>query len=476
MKYLLVLLLLLLTGCNSSQEEIDSEIIADSYVYSQEEVAEFITDAQAQLDKALRYSDIEPGYDIYSYKRKDEEFEIMKTMPGVESAVLDDGSAYIIKVDGELFPFNIGFLDIDSINKVPYRVDKLTFSKAFNNDLSLKIADAFYGYTGVGDPFYYKIINRNDYIKYKSAIDYVNNVQNVKRMPSFFNKLDEMYKDSNGELVEIINDYQYWNDIVSKGEYGGTKLFREIYRDYSSDNSCNPLQTFLASRYDCSTNLAMTLEDIFNQNNFFTYEEDMFLDKYNYYKENSNYYLFYYPIAVTRTGEKTFLVDIETSLPVTDYTAEIIYYQIETKFNQTYTFMNNTYALEKEKYPEKMDIIVRLNNNDLNKGMVLERYMSSVLYPELATDYTMKHDTNIYDSYLRCNYTDRQEIPWYPNEEAQMLLKAYFTCAKEAYDNNTYFSFTETIKKVADELDFDFKEAESIVYSYYLICNGSRIQ
>ena len=202
----------------------------------------------------------------------------------------------------------------------------------------------------------------------------------------------------------------------------------------------------------------------------------MFLDKYNYYKENSNYYLFYYPIAVTRTGEKTFLVDIETSLPVTDYTAEIIYYQIETKFNQTYTFMNNTYALEKEKYPEKMDIIVRLNNNDLNKGMVLERYMSSVLYPELATDYTMKHDANIYDSYLRCNYTDRQEIPWYPNEEAQMLLKAYFTYAKEAYDNNTYFSFTETIKKVADELDFDFKEAESIVYSYYLICNGSRIQ
>ena len=71
MKYLLVLLLLLLTGCNSSQEEIDNEIIADSYVYSQEEVAEFITDAQAQLDKALRYSDIEPGYDIYSYKRKD---------------------------------------------------------------------------------------------------------------------------------------------------------------------------------------------------------------------------------------------------------------------------------------------------------------------------------------------------------------------------------------------------------------------
>ena len=57
-----------------------------------------------------------------------------------------------------------------------------------------------------------------------------------------------------------------------------------------------------------------------------------------------------------------------------------------------------------------------------------------------------------------------------------MLLKAYFTYAKEAYDNNTYFSFTETIKKVADELDFDFKEAESIVYSYYLICNGSRIQ
>ena len=39
------------------------------------------------------------------------------------------------------------------------------FKKAFNNDLSLKIEDAFYGYTSVADPFYYKFTNQYDYEK-----------------------------------------------------------------------------------------------------------------------------------------------------------------------------------------------------------------------------------------------------------------------------------------------------------------------
>lgn len=475
MKYLPILFLLLLTGC-SSVEEIDFETISDSYFYSQEQIDGFIEKVQQDLDEALLYNKIEPGFDIYSYQKKEDELSLMKTIPGFQSVKLDSGSDYVACIDGDVFHYNIGLLDIDSIKNVPYPVKKLTFDKAFNNDLSLKIEDAFYGYTSVADPFYYKFLNQYDYEKYDKAINYVNQPDLVNKIAYYIDKIDNYYKNSNGELSEVLANYQHSFDILAEGEYGGTKLFKDLYRTYNADKSCNPLQTYLASRYTDYQSLVHELESMAIPSNSNAYEIDLFLDEYNYFSENKNYYLFYYPVSVNKVDEKVFLVDIETTKPVNDYTAEIIYYQIETKFNQTYQFMDINASITKEEYPEKMDIIVRLNNNDLNSGLLLERYMSSVLYPELATDYTMRHPNNIYDNYLRNSYNDRQEIPWYPNSEAQELLKVYFSNAKEAFDNNTYFSFSESIQKAASELDFNYAKAQSIVYSYYLICNGSRVQ
>ena len=161
------------------------------------------------------------------------------------------------------------------------------------------------------------------------------------------------------------------------------------------------------------------------------------------------------------------LVDIETSDIPTKYATELIYYQIITNFNAKYRNLFDD-AIDYESYKEKMDIIVRINNNKMNKGMLLDNSKGSVLYPEVnvGTD-ANGHPQNIADIGLRTHVSHPRGdyITWYPNERAQELLEHYFTYAKEAFDADSYFSIVETIEKSANEVEMDISDAKSILYS-----------
>ena len=235
----------------------------------------------------------------------------------------------------------------------------------------------------------------------------------------------------------------------------------------------NPLQTYLMGQFEWNDNSLegryVLLEGLeINQKDRLI---DYFPDEYNYFTNHDHYFFYYYPTRVEKIDERTYLVDIETSDIANRYAIEQIYYNICGNLLKKYRDATTDLTLY-EDYFEKMDIVIRINNTDMNKGMVLDYSMGSVLYPELSTSTEDFPSSKISDTHLRSYMEmDPAVIPWYPNEKAQELLKHYFSYAREAYDNNSYFSFTETIEKSAKEVGMDIEDAEKIVYSYYLLCN-----
>lgn len=211
----------------------------------------------------------------------------------------------------------------------------------------------------------------------------------------------------------------------------------------------------------------------FNSVNLGKYEKlDYYPEEFNYFANHDNYFFYYYPTRVEKVSDNKYLIDVETSLPATRLAIEEAFYQITSNFNRNYgTDFEDPYFKD---YDSKFDIIVRINNTNMNKGMILDYAMGSVLYPNLLGDSYISGDFSSYDRVtdkgLRCSEA-LDYISWYPNEEAQKLLSVYFTYAKEAFDSDSFFSIVETIERSAKDLNMELADAKKIIYSYYLYCN-----
>ena len=469
-----------------NQQIVKSDIeVGTVYEYSDEEIQEFISEAEQRLEADKKYG-LEPGYDIDTWKKYGGK-ELPEGFwpddyPGIDTYY--DSYYFLSERDGYVLESNINNLDNRVPSQIKYKVDNLKAADVFNDDLSLKIADAFYGYSSVGDPWFplVKYPNSNDYSVYEiyrpsSARDYVKGYWDIfEKFKAEIEAIDKAYKDKGTALMDVMNNVNL--ETVGKtygdgGCYGGCTLFKDLYRNFTSINSMNPLQTYLMGQYkwndDNMDGRIVLLEGLnINQNDKMT---DYYPEEYNYFSNHDHYFFYYYPTRVEKIDERTYLVDIETSNVANRYAIEQIYYNICGNFLKKYRDATTDFTLY-EDYFEKMDIIIRINNTDMNKGMVLDYSMGSVLYPELSTSTEDFPTSTISDTHLRSYMNmDPAGIPWYPNEEAQELLKHYFTYAREAYDNDSYFSFTETIEKSAKEVGMDIEDAEKIVYSYYLLCN-----
>ena len=461
-----------------NQEQVKSDIpIGTIYEYSDKEIEGFISEAEKQLEIDKRYG-LEPGYDINTWnKYKDGKFnQIWYSEEYIkEHNVKIYDNYYVTKeLDGTCYSSALGFVE-KLPSQVKYKVNKLKATDAFNDDLSLKIADAFYGYASVGEPYLPIVLNDKIYDKKDAKSFFPGARQNLERFMSEIEALDKKYKNDGEALLKKLNSLVLNQNDNLNGRIGGVQLFKDLYRNYTSTNSMNALQTFLASKYEIiyrPEGYWKLVEDL-NINYGKEKKLDYYPDEYNYFNDHNNYFFYYYPTRVEKIDERRYLVDIETSDIPTKYATELIYYQIITNFNTKYRNLFDD-AIDYESYKEKMDIIVRINNNKMNKGMLLDNSMGSVLYPEVnvGTD-SNGYPQNITDVGLRILVSHPREnyITWYPNEKAQELLEHYFTYAKEAFDTDSYFSIVETIEKSANEVEMDISDAKSILYSYYLYCS-----
>lgn len=462
-----------------NQEIVNSEIqIGTVYEYTEEEIQEFLSKAEQQLEIDKMYG-LEPGYDIDTWKKYGKEPE--ETSSFYLDAIITYYDSYynLAEKDGMIYEGNKN--EYDRLpSQIKYKVNKLKASDAFNDDLSLKIADAFYGYSSVGNPWF-PIIRYNEekgkeeaYIP-SSAKDYIGGYQNnIMRFKPEIEALDRAYKNGDNALMEVMNTVNLTAAGYTPEEcYGGCALFKNLYRNFTSTNSMNPLQTYLMGQYQWNDDVAdgriNLIKDLtINSNDMLI---DYFPDEYNYFADHDHYFFYYYPTRVEKIDERTYLVDIETTDVASRYAVEQIYYNICGNFIKRYRNQATGLTLYDE-YFEKMDIIIRVNNTNMNKGMVLDYSMGSVLYPELSYPTDFFPENWVDDFHLRSSMkTSPAGIPWYPNEEAQELLEHYFTYAKKAYDNNSYFSFIESINSAAKEVGMDVEDAEKVVYSYYLLCN-----
>lgn len=449
------------------------------YEYTDEEVQNMIDLASKQLEEdKLRYK-IKPGYSILDWKKLGDN-PLEKNPERKENfqdneVVIDDAYYYYEKDGKTIWTGQFGH-DEKLPSEVKYKNTKMKESNSFNDDLSLKIADAFYGYGSVGNPYYYLVLENplGQYLERgKTAKDYVLSYQSdYENFMGIIEAMDEMYKNNNEQLLSGINRLSIKDiDNLQQDAYGGTKLFKEIYRDLSSVNSMNPLQTILASNY----NWNLYYYDLIDLGsvNLGKYEKlDYYPEGYNYFAYHNNYFFYYYPTRVEKVSDNKYLIDVETSLPATRLAIEEAFYQITSNFNRNYgTDFEAPYFKD---YDSKFDIIVRINNTNMNKGMILDYAMGSVLYPNLLGDSYISGDFSSYDRVtdkgLRCSEA-LDYIPWYPNEEAQKLLSVYFTYAKEAFDSDSFFSIVETIERSAKDLNMELADAKKIIYSYYLYCN-----
>ena len=461
-----------------NQQIVKSDIeVGTVYKYSDEEIQEFISEAEQQLEMDKKYG-LEPGYDINTWnKYKDGKFNQMwydeESIKEYDVKIYDN--YYITKkVDGAYFSSAMGFVDIVS-GQVKYKVNKLKAKDAFNDDLSLKIADAFYGYASVGEP-YLPIVFSDKIYDEKDAKSYFTGArQNLERFMSEIEALDAKYKNDGEVLLNKLNSLMLRDNDNLNGKIGGVQLFKDLYRNYTSTNSMNALQTFLASKYEIIYRPEGYWKLVEDLNINYGKEEKLnyYPDEYNYFNDHDHYFFYYYPTRVEKIDERRYLVDIETSDIPTKYATEMIYYQITINFNRRYRNLFED-AIDYDTYKEKMDIIIRINNNKMNKGMLLDNSMGSVLYPEVNVGMDKNgFEENITDWGLRTIVSEprNNHITWYPNEEGQELLEHYFTYAKDAFDSDSYFSIVETIEKSAEEIGMELSDAKSILYSYYLYCS-----
>lgn len=461
---------------NSKSSNIE---VGTVYEYTDEEIQNMIDLASKQLEEDKLHYKIKPGYSILDWKKLGD--DPLEKNPGYKETFKDhevviDDAYYYYEKDGKTIWVGQFGHDEKLPSEVKYKNTKMKESNSFNDDLSLKIADAFYGYGSVGNPYYYLVLEnpQGQYLERgKTAKDYVLAYQSdYENFMAVIEAMDEMYKNNNEQLLSNINKLSIKDiDNLQQDAYGGTKLFKEIYRDLRSTNSMNPLQTILASNYNWNS-YYYDLIDSSNINRDKYGKLDYYPEEYNYFADHNNFFFYYYPIRVEKVSSNKYLVDVETSLPATRLAIEEVFYQIASNFSRKYD--NDLDAPYFKDYDSKFDIIVRINNSEINKGMILDYAMGSVLYQNLLGDSYIPGDFSSYDGIidkgLRCSGAFGH-IPWYPNEEAQELLSVYFTYAKEAFDSDSFFSIVETIERSAKDLNMELPDAKRIIYSYYLYCN-----
>ena len=203
-----------------NQTIVKSDIeVGTVYEYSEEEIQDFISKAEKELELDKRYG-LEPGYDIDTWKRFGKELPEDFFPADITNKTITTyyDSYYVLKEhDSEVFQDNYNNLYERLPSQIKYKVNKLKASDAFNEDLSLKIADAYYGYSSVGDPWFplVKYPDSSDYSIYEiykpaSAKDYVKGYWDIlMKFKPEIETLDKAYRNGGNALMNVMNNVNF---------------------------------------------------------------------------------------------------------------------------------------------------------------------------------------------------------------------------------------------------------------------------
>ncbi len=437
-------------------ETIEKLEVGKTYVYSEEQKAEFREAANRLKDKQVAERDLKPG-DNYNLK----EFWDSYTEAGfVEEDYGGDKGAeefgYISNLENH-------YRSED--REIVYYTEDINEGVYFNEDLSLAEPNLFYGYTSVGNSYYAKrgFPGEED----KKQNEFALFVRNIEI-------LDEKYKNTTNNDLRDFLQKQYEQDfyifnmnnrvfnsmedlegyVIGPQKYAFSKWYGEVKK-----NSSNALQTFLF----------MKPQEINYKGVPFTYDVNpnkelsdvtLYPEEYNSFFEKNNYFATYVPHSVTKMEDDVYLIKIEVDQELDRLGVAMILKDLYLNFAKSHIGENIEVNIEDIKF----DVMVQIQyKDDLSNGLVVDYGI-----------YDIQNRNQLYDidgeyAMATNSIMSNTMSMWFPDEEAQVWVAEYFDIAKEAYDNDSHFSIFDTISDLADKYDVPEKDMKSVIMSYYYL-------
>ena len=279
--------------------------------------------------------------------------------------------------------------------------------------------------------------------------------------------IDEAFKNStDAELYEYLNNLYKENPdlIYTSARNYFSKDVLENLEDYligseyyyvrnwlseDSQNSANALLSFIKSGAGVGSN---HYEIVDQYGPVSKIVGDVYADPldYNYYIDNHDYFVTYVPSSVSKLSDKTYIVDIEVDKPIDELGASIIRSNFLTAIKNNDNDTSNLKDID-------LRVLVRIK---YSKAPNLSEFFNLGVFDIINnSDYLVNADGKTVYSFFSNGY------PWYPSEEALVWAEDFYTLAKEAYDNDTYFSIFETISDLSKKYGISENDMTSVIFS-----------
>ena len=171
-----------------------------------------------------------------------------------------------------------------------------------------------------------------------------------------------------------------------------------------------------------------------------------FPNEYNLFNEIGNDYIInYYPEKV-ELNNNVLKITLKIDNPITDSLQTV---DIVNKISHYFSDEMNVGKIEKN-----FDLIIAFDYNNISCN-VFDEFDSRSLFSEGFKEDEYNDLVILYD-----------RAPWYPNEEAQKIIKNVFTNISENFVNDTQYSIFNEIKKVSEQENIEYEKVEEIVMNY----------
>ena len=443
---------------NSLNEKLQTVEVGHTYTYSEEEKEAFRQEAQKVMDKQVAEKDLKPGESYYVKGLEGEGYGF----EGINEYDFMDGVAYVLQRSSFFYNNNL-------ITNWEYSGDNMNAGSFFNEDLSLRHPELFYGYASISVP--YGELGATEGFNEEDVKEW--NQESFNEFVAIMKGFDNKFKNSsNGELLEFLNKLGDMNTVFSNESsiaklsgvdnledyLLGTDYYKYLtWLSEDSKNSINALSTFVQLEPNYFNTLNNTVS-----NELFEFDEplvknyELYPDKYNYFTENKDYFTLYVPSSISKIGEHTYLVEVEVDRPIDNLGYGMIMGGFYTKIK----------ASESELHLDDIgvDVIVKaVYKNDPNKVNSLGFGYGDILHNNHEAIYNIDGKT----VFAASNALSGTSRFWYPSEEAMLWANDYFARANEAYENDLYFSIFETILDLSNEYDVPENDMISVIMSCY---------
>ena len=444
---------------------LESLKVGETYTYSEEQKEEFRQKATELMEKQVAEKDLKPGESYYikdswdEYKKGAIEagVELFAEDPNDESLITGEEDALINELMGAYSFSNAGYTSFK------YDSHTLEAGNLFNEDLSLKEPDLFYGYTGVGETSKavlndYKLNEgKDDSLKYSlTALNHLEDKFLNSKDGELYNYLDDIYRHG-ADMASYGQGKYYSNENANNLEkclVGADFLAVKAWLDASGSSYIKTLSSYLNFKMGFGIPGYYSYNTIMSDyNGSLKYSKANFNPKeYNAYLENENYFVTYVPSAISKVGEHTYIIDLEVDKPVDTLALAIIK-------NNMMANIKNHWDEEINLEDVKLDVMVRIVNKgtpNLNKNINF-----GVFDIMMDTEYI----TNINGDTISSDYYTIKT--WFPNEEAIVWIEDYFSQINDAIENNKKLSVFDTIEDIADNYDVPVDDVVSVIFSCY---------